>query len=55
MPERWIIRAAAITGLVIALDGLVVAPVFERSYEIRREAGRLMKTGRLALRIDVIS
>ena len=30
------LRALAITGLVMALDALVVAPVFERSYAMFR-------------------
>jgi len=32
------LRAAAITGLIIALDALVVAPFFERSYAMFRSA-----------------
>ena len=31
-------RAAAMTGLIIALDALVVAPLFERSYAMFRSA-----------------
>ena len=31
-----LLRAAVTTGLVITLDGVVVAPVFERSYEMFR-------------------
>ena len=31
-------RAAAMTGLIVALDALVVAPLFERSYAMFRSA-----------------
>ncbi len=31
-------RAAATTGLIVALDALVVAPLFERSYAMFRSA-----------------
>jgi hypothetical protein len=31
-------RAAAMTGVIVALDALVVAPVFERSYAMFRSA-----------------
>jgi len=33
-----IARAAAMTGLIVALDALVVAPLFERSYAMFRSA-----------------
>jgi hypothetical protein len=33
-----VLRAAAITGLIVALDALVVAPLFERSYAMFRSA-----------------
>jgi hypothetical protein len=33
-----VVRAAAITGLIVALDALVVAPLFERSYAMFRSA-----------------
>ena len=32
------LRAAVMTGLVIVLDGGVVAPIFERSYDMFRSA-----------------
>ncbi len=31
-----LLRAAAMTGLIVALDALVVAPLFERSYTMFR-------------------
>ena len=33
-----VVRAAAMTALIVALDALVVAPLFERSYAMFRSA-----------------